>query len=130
MTPLRSFVLASTLALASASALLMPGGALAQEASPQTESPAVREIEVVVDRGYKPVRIEVDEGERVRLKFVRREYTPCTREVLLPSLNIRQELPPNKPVIVELPPLKAGDVEFQCGMKMVRGTLVVTPRKG
>jgi plastocyanin domain-containing protein len=124
MNPLRSFVLASALAL------LLPLGASAQEAPPSGEAPAVREIEVIVDRGYKPVRIEAVEGERVRLKFVRREYTPCTREVLLPSLNIRQELPPNKPVTVELPPLKAGDVEFQCGMKMFRGTLVVTPRGG
>jgi plastocyanin domain-containing protein len=103
--------------------------AAAQEAGAKQEAGAVREIEVVVDRGYTPTRIEVSEGERIRLKFIRREYTPCTREVLIPSLNIRQELPPNKPVIVELPPLKAGEVEYKCGMNMVRGTLVVSPRK-
>jgi plastocyanin domain-containing protein len=125
MKTLRSLALASTLSV------LLPLGASAQEAAaPAAEAPAVREIEVIVDRGYKPVRIEAMEGERVRLKFVRREYTPCTREVLLPSLNIRQELPPNKAVTVDLPPLKAGDVEFLCGMKMFRGTLVVTPRAG
>ncbi|SEM61040.1 Cupredoxin-like domain-containing protein [Stigmatella aurantiaca] len=126
MKPLRAFFLASTLAL------LLPLGASAEEAAaPAGEAaPAVREIEIIVDRGYKPVRIEAVEGERVRLKFVRREYTPCTREVILPSLNIRQELPPNKPVTVDLPPLKSGDVEFMCGMKMFRGTLVVTPRPG
>jgi plastocyanin len=99
-----------------------------EAAAKQEETGAVREIEIVVDRGYKPSFIEVTEGERIRLKFTRLDYTPCTEEVQIPSLNIRQALPTNKSVVVELPPLKAGDVEYTCGMNMVRGTLVVSPR--
>src|SRR5262249_3859604 len=102
MSKFRSILLASALTIAPIVALA-PVAAEAQEAGAKQEAGAVREIEVVVDRGYTPARIEVSEGERVRLKFIRREYTPCTREVLFPSLNIREELPPNKPVVIELP---------------------------
>jgi plastocyanin domain-containing protein len=102
---------------------------LGWQASGRAESPAevaTREIEVVVDAGaYKPNRIEVHEGERVRLRFVRKEYGPCTKEVVFPALGIRRELPTNTPVVIELPSLKAGEYEFKCGMNMVRGTIVV-----
>jgi plastocyanin domain-containing protein len=94
-------------------------------AEPQ-EQPAVTEIEIVVEGGYKPNRIEVHEGERVRLKFIRKEYNSCTREVLFPKLGIRRELPPNQVVIIDLPALTAGEYEFTCGMNMIRGTLMVT----
>lgn len=87
-----------------------------------------REIEIAVDGGYRPDRITVTEGERVRLRFVRHEYSSCTREVVFPALNIRRELPPHRPVVIELPALRAGEYEFRCGMNMVRGTIVVAPR--
>ncbi len=87
---------------------------------------AVREIEIVVDGTYKPNRIEIQEGERVRLKFVRKEYNPCTREVVFPKLGLRRELPTNQPVSIELSGLAPGEYEFKCGMNMIRGTLVVT----
>ncbi|MCZ7684971.1 MAG: cupredoxin domain-containing protein [Sandaracinaceae bacterium] len=89
---------------------------------------ATREIEIVVDGGYRPDRITVTEGERVRLRFVRHEHSSCTREVVFPALNIRRELPPHRPVVIELPALRAGEYEFRCGMNMIRGRIVVTPR--
>lgn len=112
---------ALTVSLAS-SALAFATSAEAQA----DEHEAVRDIEIIVEGGYKPHRIEVHEGERVRLKFVRKEYNSCTREVVLPQLHIRRELPPNQPVVIELPALAAGEYEFKCGMNMIRGTLVVT----
>lgn len=113
---------ASSLAITSLAPLVVTTYVQAQAKPAET----VREIEVIVDGTYKPGRIEVHAGERVRLKFIRKEYTPCTKEVVFPSLNIRRELPPNKPVIIELPALAAGEYEFKCGMNMIRGTLVVT----
>jgi plastocyanin domain-containing protein len=91
------------------------------------EASAVREIEIVVDGGYKPAQVEVRQGERVRLKFVRKEYAGCTREVVIPALGIRRELPPNKVVTIDLPALAPGEYEFRCGMNMVRGAIVVRP---
>ena len=90
------------------------------------DRPATREIEIIVEGGYKPERIAVQEGERIRLRFVRKDFGPCTREVVFPQLGIRRELPTNKPVIVELPVLSPGAYEFKCGMNMTKGLLVVS----
>ena len=110
-----------------ASVLVTPLLSTAQgRAEAPAQAPAVREIEIVVDGSYKPNRIEIHEGERVRLKFVRKEFNTCTKEVVFPQLNIRRELPPNKPVLIDLPALSAGEYEFKCGMNMIRGTIVVS----
>ena len=92
------------------------------------EQVKVRTVEIVVDGSYAPDRIEAQEGERLRLKFVRKDYSGCTREVVFPTLNIRRELPTNKVVLIELPALAPGPIEFRCGMNMVRGTIIVHPR--
>lgn len=91
---------------------------------------APREIAVRVQDGYKPDRIEVSAGERVRLVFTRTEYTGCTRELVFPELGIRHELPTNQPVSIDLPVLAPGTYPFHCGMKMTHGTLVVTAARG
>jgi plastocyanin domain-containing protein len=88
-------------------------------------APAYREIEIFVEGGYKPANITVKAGERVRLKFVRKEYSGCTRELVIAAFGIRKDLPPNKPVLVDLPPLAPGEYEFRCGMNMVRGSITV-----
>ena len=99
------------------------------DATTTGQTPAVREIEVIVDGGYRPARITVAEGERVRLKFVRREQSPCTREIVFAALDIRRELPTDQPVLIELPALTAGEYEFKCGMNMIKGVLEVVARK-
>jgi plastocyanin domain-containing protein len=122
MSILRVF-LALSLTLAFAAATPLVGTpAHAEEAK-------AREIEVVVDHGYQPSRVVIQQGERVRLKFVRKDYSPCTREVVFPSLDIRRELPVNEPVFIDLPVLAPGEIELHCGMNMVRGTIVVEARK-
>lgn len=98
---------------------------LTSAAAEPPEQPAVREIEIVVDGNYKPSRVEIHEGERVRLKLVRKDYSACTREVVFPALGLRRELPPNQPVHIDLPALAPGEYEYKCGMNMIRGTLVV-----
>ena len=119
----KSLLAASALSLAAVTGVaLVPDAATA--ARPGAE---VREIEVIVDGDYQPGRIILAAGERVRLRFVRREHTPCTREVVFPGLNIRRELPTDVPVVIDLPALAAGEYEFHCGMKMIRGALVVQP---
>jgi RNA polymerase sigma factor (sigma-70 family) len=54
------------------------GQLFAMSARAQDAAPA-REIEIVVHGGYQPNRITITEGERVRLRFVRHEYSSCTR---------------------------------------------------
>ena len=115
-----------------AAALMLSLSAWASSAVPPRavaqahEQAAVREIEIVVEGAYKPSRIEMRQGERVRLKFIRKEYNGCTREVVFPKLNIRRELPTNKVVYIDIPALQAGEYDFKCGMNMIKGVLVVT----
>lgn len=88
-------------------------------------STAPRPIEILVQRGYHPNRVAVPAGEPVRLTFVRREAGGCSRELMFPSLGIRQELPQGVPVTIDLPALPAGELAFTCGMSMMRGTIAV-----
>jgi hypothetical protein len=44
----------------------------------------------------------------------------CGTEVPIPSLGLKRALPLNEPVDVEFTPQKAGDVDFVCGMGMLR----------
>jgi plastocyanin domain-containing protein len=92
------------------------------------QAPQPREIEVIVDNRYTPNVIEATEGEVLRLRFVRRDYSPCSREVVFPSFNLRRMLATNVPMVIELPPLTVGEHPFQCWMNMLRGRIVVRPR--
>jgi plastocyanin domain-containing protein len=93
------------------------------------DEPQVREIEIVVQGGYKPQRIEITEGERVRLKVIRKEHNGCSKQIVFPTLKIERELPPNEPVLIDLPALPAGEVPFRCGMNMLKGTVTVKAAK-
>ena len=108
--------------------LALPAHSYADSPPAQSSQQETREIEITVRRGYQPNRIEVLEGERVKLRFVRHESRDCSREVVFPALGIRRELPEGKPVIIQLPDLAPGEYEFKCGMDMIRGTLVVKPK--
>lgn len=126
MTRHMSILPAVALSLAAAGAAFVPEVAAAQA---QHEAP-VREIEIVVEDGYQPGRITVVEGERVRLRFVRRDASPCAGEVVFPTLGIRRALALDAAVVIDLPPLPPGEVEFRCGMNMLRGRIIVTSRAG
>jgi plastocyanin domain-containing protein len=47
----------------------------------------IREVDIVVDGGYTPDRIEVVVGEPVRLNFYRQDPSSCLEQVLLPDFN-------------------------------------------
>lgn len=93
-------------------------------ATAQAEEKPVREVEIVVEGGYHPSKVAAKAGERLRLKFVRKEYSGCTKEVVFPTLGLRKQLPVNEAVMVDLPALE-GEIPFHCGMKMIRGSIQV-----
>jgi len=121
-------IIGSILSAAGLSFLVAAGVTLAADARADTPHHEAREIEIVVQAGYSPNRIEITDGERVALRFIRKESSGCSREVVFPALGIRKELPQGTPVVIQLPALKAGEYEFKCGMDMLRGKLVVRPR--
>ena len=85
----------------------------------------VQEIDVTVRGGYQPATIVAKAGRPVRLKFTRRESTPCGEEVVLPDFGKRAHLPQDKTVPIEVKPERPGEYEFTCGMNMYKGKLIV-----
>jgi len=91
----------------------------------QRDRSGVQELEVVVKGGYAPDRIEVRQGQPVRLTFLRQESNPCTDEVVLPDFGIVRHLPQGEKTRIEFTPDKEGVFPFHCAMNMVRGQIIV-----
>jgi plastocyanin domain-containing protein len=85
----------------------------------------VQEIDVTVKGGYQPATVVAKAGQLVRLKFTRRESTPCGEEVVLPDFGLRAHLPQGQTIPIEVKPEKPGEYEFTCGMNMYKGRLIV-----
>lgn len=88
----------------------------------------VQEVKITVKGGYSPDVIVVREGQPVRLDFYRDETSSCSGTVVFADFGIARELPAFKTTSIEFTPGKSGSFTFTCGMKMMRGTLVVEPR--
>ena len=83
-------------------------------------------VRVTVRGGYDPARIEVRAGRPVRLVFRREEVEGCSETVLIPEWGIAHRLPAYEDTAVEFTPRTPGEYEFTCGMRMLRGSIVVT----
>ena len=93
---------------------------------PQPTTSAVEEKKVLVtEKGYEPGKVSVHPGAPARIVFLRTTDKTCGTEVVFPSLNIRRPLPLNQPVAIEFTPNASGEIEFVCGMNMLRGTVMV-----
>lgn len=92
---------------------------------------AGRVIDIVVDGGtYTPSRVEVPAGEKITLRFLRRDPSPCAEQVVFDSLGISEELPLGRAREIEVMPAEPGEYAFTCQMQMYRGSLVVSKRDG
>jgi RND family efflux transporter MFP subunit len=79
---------------------------------------------LVTENGYEPSRLTVPAGSHAQITFLRTTDQTCGTEITFPSLNIRKSLPLNQPVTIELTVPTSGAVGFQCGMNMLKGTIV------
>ena len=103
-----------------------PPAAAGSGASGGSAGAAVQTTRISVgEQGYEPSRVTLRSGIPARLTFVRTTDKTCGTAVVFPSLNIRRELPLNQPVVIEFTPREPGEVQFVCGMNMLRGTVVV-----
>ena len=75
--------------------------------------------------GFDPDSIPAKAGQPLKLAFFRPNDANCAREVVFPDLGIRKELPPGQTVVVDITPPKSGPLAFECGMKMLKGRLIV-----
>ena len=87
----------------------------------------VQEVKVTVKGGYAPDLIVVQQGRPVRLDFYRDETASCSDAVVFGDFGISRALPAYRTTPVEFTPDQAGEFTFTCGMRMMRGKLVVEP---
>ncbi len=82
---------------------------------------------IVVDGGaYTPAHLELVAEQPTTLTFLRKDASPCAEVVMIPSLDINETLPLNKPIEIALPALSSGEYPFHCQMQMYRGNLNVS----
>ena len=87
----------------------------------------VQEVKITVKGGYSPDLIVVKQGRPVRLDFYRDETASCSDEVVFGDFGIARQLPAFATTSIEFTPEQAGEFTFTCGMRMLRGKLVVQP---
>ncbi len=107
----------SSSSLASLAVLLL----VIQGSPQQVQEATVR----VTEKGYEPAELKHRLGVPARLTFVRETDATCGTEVVFPEYDIERVLPLKERVVVEFTPQKSGEFTFTCGMKMLKGKLVV-----
>lgn len=91
-----------------------------------TAADGTREMKITVnEKGYDPAALSAPAGQKVRLTFTRTSDEGCGQQVAFPSLNLKKDLPLNKPVSVDVTMPASGNLGFTCGMGMYRGSVVV-----
>jgi Cu+-exporting ATPase len=86
----------------------------------------VQELRVQVANGvYAPNILRAKAGEPLRLRVEVRERHSCATQLLIPDLGLEFELPGPGNVDLLLPAAPAGSYLFTCGLKMVKGSIVL-----
>ena len=78
----------------------------------------------VTENGFEPSEIKVTPGTHVILNVTRKTDVTCATQIKIKDKNIKEELPLNKTVKLDLGVLKKGDILFTCGMDMLSGHIV------
>lgn len=78
---------------------------------------------VVTDKGFEPSSIDVKANQPVVLKVTRKTDSTCATEIQIPSKKIKKDLPLNETISIDLGKVKTGDLNFACGMNMIKGQI-------
>jgi membrane fusion protein, heavy metal efflux system len=98
----------------------------AMTSAPSSPPTPVQSTRITVsEKGFEPSRVPGRAGMPVRLTFMRTTDATCATKVTIPALKITRDLPLNQLVDIDLTPQHTGEIEFACGMDMLKGTLVV-----
>jgi len=81
-------------------------------------------IDVIVDNGvYTPSHIEVNQGQALTLRFLRKDASLCAEKVIFEDWNLSADLPVERTVELKVPTDEKGEHAFTCQMQMYRGVL-------
>lgn len=90
----------------------------------------LQEATVIVDGGYAPGTVALQPNRPARLHFDRRDTGGCSEEVVFADLGIRRFLPTGATTTIDLPALAPGEYGFTCGMRMLKGRILVSATGG
>ncbi len=80
----------------------------------------------VTEAGFTPSLLVAKPGQQVRLIVVRKTNATCAKDIVVPGLVAKQDLPLDQPVEIAFTlPKRKGDVKFGCSMDMIGGTIRV-----
>lgn len=82
---------------------------------------ASRKQSIIVRGGYSPSTIRAKFGEPLSITFIRKDDNSCLEEIIFPDFRIKEYLPMNQPVTIDLNPQIKGIYNFHCGMNMFHG---------
>jgi len=85
----------------------------------------VQTFNILVKGVYSPNIIKAKKNKLVRINFVRKESTDCSRFVNFTDFKIRKELPEGEKITIEIMPEKSGVFPFNCDMNMYQGKLII-----
>ncbi len=86
-----------------------------------------RTVKISVSKnGFSPSSIDAEAGHKLNLVFNRVDKQGCGDEVVFPSLKVRKKLPVGKDVIISFTPTASSQVNFTCGMGMMKGKIVIS----
>ena len=92
---------------------------------PKAQKATSNVVDILVDNGtYTPSRIEVAAGEKTRLRFLRKDASPCAEKVVFDRFNINADLPLNESKEIDITPEEPGEYLFTCQMQMYKGSIV------
>lgn len=75
----------------------------------------------VTEKGFEPSTVDVTPETNVVLKVTRKTDSTCAKQIQIPSMKIKKDLPLNKTVSIEIGKLEKGEIRFGCGMNMMEG---------
>lgn len=93
---------------------------------PEAFAQASSDMVITAENGvYQPALIQIPANTSQTLTFLRKDKSPCAETVIFPELDLSIGLDVDKPVTIELPPVKPGNYVFHCQMQMYKGELHV-----
>ena len=99
-----------------------------KEGAASTAAPQCPTCVVADAHGFTPSALTLPlggAGSKAAVTFTRTSDDTCANEVVIPELGVKQALPLNTPVKVDIPTDGARTLTFQCGMAMYKGSLLV-----
>ncbi|MBX3191556.1 MAG: cupredoxin domain-containing protein [Labilithrix sp.] len=76
-------------------------------------------------KGFSPSSVTFKKGAPATMIFTRTTDDTCATEVVFPQLDVKKDLPKNKPIAITIPTDKEQTLTFQCGMGMYKSSVVV-----